>query len=88
MASYEIRFKTAARKDLRRVPAKTLSRIVEAIKELGSNPFPSDAVKLVDADRLYRIRVGDYRVIYEVETEPRTVVVHHVRHRSEVYRSL
>jgi mRNA interferase RelE/StbE len=88
MASFKVQLKPAAQKDFRRIPQKNLARILEAIEDLGENPFPSQSLKLANAERLYRIRVGDYRVIYEVETEIGTVTVHHVRHRREVYRSL
>jgi mRNA interferase RelE/StbE len=88
MASFKVQLKPAVQKDLRKIPQKTLSRILQAIEGLGQEPFPSQAVKLTDADRFYRLRVGDYRVIYEVEPDVRTIIVHYVRHRSEVYRFL
>jgi mRNA interferase RelE/StbE len=88
MASFKVQFKPAAHKDFRRIPQKTLSRILEAIDELAQDPFSAQAIKLAGSDRLYRIRVGDYRVIYEIETEADTIMVHYVRHRREAYRSL
>jgi mRNA interferase RelE/StbE len=88
MASFKVQLKPAVQKDFRKIPPKILSRILEVIENLEQNPFPPQAIKLADSDRLYRIRTGDYRVIYEVETEARTITVHYVRHRREVYRSL
>ncbi len=88
MASFKVQLKPAVQKDFRRIPLKILARILEAIEDLGENPFSSQSLKLANAERLYRVRVGDYRVIYEVETEIETVTVHRIRHRREVYRSL
>jgi mRNA interferase RelE/StbE len=88
MGSFKVQFKPAVQKDFRRIPQKTLSRILESIEGLTKIPFPVQAIKLAGSDRLYRIRVGDYRIIYEVETETGEIMVHYVRHRREVYRSL
>jgi len=88
MGSLKVQLKPAVEKDLRKIPQKILSRILEAIEGLGQDPFPPQTLKLIDADRLYRLRVGEYRVIYEVETQLGAVIVHHVRHRGEAYRSL
>jgi mRNA interferase RelE/StbE len=88
MGSFKIQLKPAVQKDFRSIPQKVLSRILEAIEGLTENPFPVQAIKLAGSDRLYRIRVGDYRIIYEVEAEAREITVHYVRHRREAYRSL
>lgn len=87
--SYSLRLKPSAEKDLRKLPKDILARVVAEIDSLRSNPFPHpQAIKLANADRMFRIRVGDYRVIYEVETDAKEITVHHVRHRREAYRSL
>jgi mRNA interferase RelE/StbE len=88
MAFYRVELKPAARKDFRKIPKKTLLRVLEGIEGLAQDPFRPPSIKLVDADRLYRLRVGDYRIIYEVEAEIGAIIIHHVRHRREVYRSL
>jgi mRNA interferase RelE/StbE len=88
MASFKVQLKLAAQKDFRKIPQKTVSRLLEAIEGLAQDPFPSQSLKLANADRLYRLRVGDYRIIYEVEIEIGVITVHHARHRREVYRSL
>jgi mRNA interferase RelE/StbE len=88
MASYRIQLKPAVQKDFRKIPTKTLQRILQAIEDLGSSPFPAQSIKLTNADRFYRLRAGDYRIVYEVETEIGVVTIHYVRHRREVYRSL
>lgn len=86
MGSYSVGLKNSAEKDLRKLPADILRRVLAAIGGLASEPFPPSSLKLKNADRLYRLRVGDYRVVYEVQSEEVTVVA--IRHRREVYRSL
>jgi len=56
------------------------------IEALAADPVPSGSVKLVGSEALYRIRVGDYRVVYSVDREARKVIIQYVRHRREVYR--
>jgi mRNA interferase RelE/StbE len=87
MACYEVLLKPSVEKDLRSLPSPAIQRIWERIESLGETPFPQQAVKLRGAQRLYRIRVGAYRIIYEVDQEAQHVVVHYVRHRREAYRS-
>ena len=61
---------------------------MKRIEGLRTDPFPRQAVKLSGTERLYRIRVGDYRIVYEVDTQAKQIVIHYVRHRREVYRTL
>ena len=61
---------------------------MERIESLKTDPFPRQAIKLSDTERLYRIRVGDYRVIYKVEKKVLLILVVRVGHRREVYRRL
>jgi mRNA interferase RelE/StbE len=58
------------------------------IERLAADPLPSQVVKLSGAERLYRIRVGDYRIVYEVDAEAKLVTIHYVRHRRDVYRAI
>ncbi|MBC7324178.1 MAG: type II toxin-antitoxin system RelE/ParE family toxin, partial [Moorella sp. (in: Bacteria)] len=80
--------KASAEKDLRRLSPPLVARVLAAIEGLRSLPFPPDAVKLTGTQRLYRLRIGDYRIIYEVNVLTREVTVYYVRHRREAYRSL
>ena len=59
-------------------------RIIEKFEELGKEPRGADSKKLDDA--IYRVRFGDYRIVYEVNDKERKVVITRVRHRREVYR--
>ena len=73
---------------MRKLSAENCDRILVRIEALATEPLPTQAVKLKGSEGLYRIRVGDYRVIYEVDAEARSVLIHYVRHRREAYRDL
>lgn len=86
MESYEIQWKGSAERDLRKIDPQQVSRIIKAIESLVDNPFPPQCHKLLGVERFYRIRVGDYRVIYQVDTKTKVVIIYHIRHRREAYR--
>ncbi len=88
MASYNVVFKPSVERDLRRLPKSVVVRAMARIEDLQSDPLPRQTVKLSDSERLYRIRVGDYRIVYEVDTQARQITIHYVRHRREAYRGL
>lgn len=56
------------------------------IGRLTAEPFPRQAAKLMGAERLYRLRVGNYRIVYGVDTQANRITIHYVRHRRDVYR--
>jgi len=85
MASYRLQFKRSVAKDLRAVPGADLKRLLARIESLAEQPRPPGAEKLSEQER-YRIRQGDYRVVYEIHDERVLVVVVRVGHRREVYR--
>lgn len=86
MASYEIQWKHSAEKDLRGLNRQFISRILEAINSLSDDPFPSQHRKLQCSESSYRIRIGDYRAIYQVDIENKIITIYHVRHRKDIYR--
>jgi mRNA interferase RelE/StbE len=88
VAVYSLRFKPAVEKDLLGIPRPIASKILSRIDQLSVNPFPPQSLKLHGAEHLYRLRVGDYRVVYEVDPGSVEIVVHYVRHRRDVYRAL
>jgi mRNA interferase RelE/StbE len=88
MASYRIEFKRSAGRDIRKIAHSFVSRILKEIEALGETPFPRQSVKLSGAERTYRLRVGTYRVIYEVDPEAGTITIWYIRHRREAYRRL
>jgi len=82
---YSLFFKDSVEKDLRRLPRAVCARCLARAEALSDDPRPRGAVKLAGLERTYRLRVGRYRVIYQVDDERRTVTVQHVRHRSGAY---
>ena len=86
MGSYSLVFKPSVEDDLRKLPKHMVPKVLRRIEELSTNPFPRGVVKLTGAERLYRLRVGVYRVVYEVDAKSKRIVVHYVRHRREAYR--
>jgi mRNA interferase RelE/StbE len=85
MASYSLRVKKSADKELRSVPKPDLTRLVHRIRTLASNPRPHGCEKLSGEDK-YRVRQGDWRVIYEIDDAVKVVEIVKIGHRREVYR--
>ncbi len=83
---FEVVLERAAEKDLRRLSGEVHDRVIEAISALASNPRPPGSKKLAGSKSDWRIRIGDYRVLYEIADTIRVVRVNRVRHRREVYR--
>ena len=89
MASYSLRIKASAAKEIERVePRKTRRAIVDRIRALADDPRPRGSEKLSGSGRRYRVRQGDWRIVYEVRDADRTVVVVKVAHRRDVYKRL
>jgi mRNA interferase RelE/StbE len=86
MTQYEIQFKSSAAKEFRKLAPEIKTRIRESIDTLKMEPRPIGVKKLAGETDLYRIRVGDYRVIYEIDDTEQIVLVTRVRHRREVYQ--
>lgn len=87
MADYRLSIKASAGKELEAITDKpTLTRLVEKIKSLATQPRPSGSEKLAGRPNLYRVRQGNYRVIYSVDDQSRVVDVVKVGHRRDVYR--
>jgi len=87
MASYSIRWKPSATKDLRRLPKDSIPRILRAVEQLASDPLPQGTRKLIGSERSYRLREGDYRIIYTVEANELVIQIVRIGHRKDVYRS-
>ncbi len=85
MASYRLRIKPSAAKELEDVPRKDRRRLAARMRELADEPRPPGAEKMSGHD-LYRVRQGNYRILYEIIDNDLTVTVIKVGHRREVYR--
>jgi mRNA interferase RelE/StbE len=90
---YHVVLKKSVQKELKSLPPQIVNRIFSKLRELEQNPLPAGYVQLTDFamesfkyEKLYRIRVGDYRVIYAIENETITITVLRIRHRKEVYK--
>ena len=84
--TYKIEFTRAAEKQLADIPHTELKKVSKRIDKLASDPFPRGCDKLEGQENLYRVRQGDYRVIYSVFESKLLVLVVKVGHRREVYR--
>lgn len=85
MAAYSLFFKESVQKDFDGIPKKDLRRILSRIKSLASDPRPQGCEKLTGQSR-YRLRQGQYRIVYAVQDEERAVTVVKVGHRKDIYR--
>ena len=85
MARYELRFKVSVAKDLRNIPKADVTRLLAKIQTLSADPRPLGSKKLTGDER-YRIRQGDYRILYSILETQVTVEIVKVGHRKEVYR--
>ena len=87
MAVYSLSIKPSAAKEIQSISDKaTLTRLIEKVKSLATQPRPLGSEKLAGRPSLYRVRQGNYRVIYSVDDETRVVDVVKVGHRRDVYR--
>ena len=85
MSDFKIQYARSAEKELDKLPRSAVLRIRSAIDGLVTNPHPRGSKKLQGEDDTYRIRVGDYRVIYEVHQKEIVVLIVRIRHRKDAY---
>ena len=85
---YDIELTRNATRELRRLNNPILRRLLNAIEDLKENPRPQGSKKLVNTEELWRIRVGDYRIVYSIADEVKIVTITRVAHRRDVYNSL
>jgi len=87
MTRFSIRLKKSVDKDLKKLPHDLILSILSRIASLEIDPIPRDSVKISGAEHFYRLRAGEYRIIYQVLTDERIVTIFYIRHRSVAYRS-
>lgn len=85
MAAYELMIRPSVRKDVKKIPGPELRRILDRIETLRENPRPPGSAKL-SGKEYYRIRQGDYRIIYEIQDEVLVIIVIKIGHRRDIYR--
>ncbi|MBI3695383.1 MAG: type II toxin-antitoxin system RelE/ParE family toxin [Acidobacteria bacterium] len=86
MAEYRVTFTRSARKELENLPRATADRIVAMSERLAAEPRPVGARKLRGGTDLWRVRVGNYRIVYAINDTEQIVDVRVVRHRKDAYR--
>jgi mRNA interferase RelE/StbE len=86
VADYQIAFARSARKELEQLPKSVAERILKKVRELQNAPHPAGSKKLRGSAGLWRLRVGDYRLVYEVLESEKIIEIGRIRHRREVYR--
>jgi mRNA interferase RelE/StbE len=84
--SYAIAISKSVQKQIDNLPNDVIERVIEKIQNLASEPRPDGIVKLKGSDNEYRIRIGDYRVRYEIDDETQLIQILQCKHRKDVYR--
>ena len=83
---YEVSLERRAERDLKKLSTELFYRIIPHLKALSENPKPPGCRKITGSKRDWRIRIGDYRIIYEIDARKKAVNVMRIRHRKEAYR--
>ena len=86
MESYRIEWKHSAQKELRKLPQDAVRRITVAAEQLSKDPYPSGVGKLAGIEQAYRLRIGNYRIVYSVKSSILIVEIIRVGHRKDIYR--
>ena len=87
MGSFQVEYRASVEKEFRRIPKRLADAVAVRIDALAQNPFPAGCKKLAE-EELYRLRVGDYRIVYSVDTINKVVTIERIKHRKDVYRSI
>jgi len=86
MEFYKVNFVKSVKKDFKKIRKLEVAKILDAIDELAKNPRSSKSKKL-KGEKLYRLRVGNYRVIYDIQENVMLIFVIKLGHRSDIYRN-
>jgi mRNA interferase RelE/StbE len=88
MEVYKVYWKKSAKKDLLNIDKKIILKIFNIVESLKVNPYPQNTRKLHGTNKIFRTRVGSYRIIYIVDIEQKNIIIYYIRHRKEVYRRI
>jgi len=86
MDSFKIKWKSSSERDLKKIDRQYILKILKAAESLTENPFPVQSRKLKDSESSYRLKIADYRVIYQVDSPKKVITIFHIRHRKDAYR--
>lgn len=87
MEPFSIKWKSSAKKELKKIDRSKITQILTEIGKLSQEPYPLNHKKLLGTEHIYRIRIGNYRVIYSIENNELIIEIIRVRHRKEVYKN-
>ena len=85
MESYKIEWKSSAQKELRKLDKTVIPRLIEAVAALANNPYPVGCRKIVGSESSYRVRVGNYRIIYQVQNQELIIEIIKVGQHQSIY---
>jgi len=86
--AYELYIERHAEKDLKKLPETTFFATIEGIKKLAHNPHPTNSRKIKGSSNDWRLRIGNFRVLYEINNTNKTITIMRVKHRRDAYRNL
>lgn len=86
MPSYEILWKRSAVKELKQLPKETIHNINKIVTGLSDDPLPAGVRKLVGSEHIFRIRLGDYRIVYSIQAKKLIIEIIRVGHGGDIYR--
>jgi len=86
MAFYKIEWKNSAKKELKKLDRNVIPKIITAVESLASEPHPAGHKKLQGSEHTYRIRTGDYRIVYSIEDQILLIEIIKVGHRKDIYK--
>ena len=83
---YELYIERTAEKDLRKLPPQYFNTVLTKIKALSNDPRPKGSRKIINSEKFWRIRIGAYRVLYEISDAEHSIKIYKIRHRKDVYK--
>ena len=88
MALYKIKWKNSAKKELKRLDKSIIPKIIKSVESLSINPYPKNTKKLTSSQNIYRIRVGEYHIIYNIQSDVLIIEIIKVGHRQGIYKNI
>jgi mRNA interferase RelE/StbE len=88
MELFEIQYKKSIENDLKKVDKKYIPKILKLVESLATNPLQSQSKKLKNTENFYGIRVGQYRLIYQIQMRNHLIIIYYIRHRKHSYKSI
>lgn len=85
---YSVEFKQSVSKDLKKIQRRIVESILVKIEKLKTDPYKSDIKKLFGTKSFFRLRVGDYRIIFQILSAEKKIIVFYIRHRKDVYKNV